>query len=338
MGLSQKELDIVSEIALDANTSSAKISQRTGYKEHVVKHCLTKLWGNGTLKLRPFVNPHALGLLEFDALFTVLTPGENALKTLVDACVRSSRTTFVMETSGSYHISAMFLARTLSDIPHFLEEIAAQAPGIHFEKEIVPSVRVTIASPKNFALLTGGNNTLSYGIVEHPNKIDELDAKILSFLGADDVSSKRQLAQLCGVAQSTLEYRINALKTKKILLAIGALVTTYTDGLFPYVFRIYASRPTSHIRSLIDELARSHIAVRSVVETCGSWDYSITMRLGHPNVLPRIRQELHAYLGSDVRQIDAFPVTQIHKSYVNPEILKTLIAPSSRMVLLSAAS
>jgi DNA-binding Lrp family transcriptional regulator len=325
MGLSQKELDIVSHVALNGNTSAAKISRETGYKEHVVKHCLTKLWGNGTLKIRPFVNPYALGFLEFDTLLTVLTPGEGALRTLVDACVRSNCTTFVMETSGSYHISAMFLVRSLAEIPLFFEDIAARAPGVHFEKEVVPSVRVTITSPKNFLLPKAGNNTLSYGPVPHSHKIDELDAKILCLLGAEDVGSKRQIAQLCGVAQSTMEYRLAALQEKQIILAMGAIVTTYTDGLYPYIFRIYASRPTPQLRKRIDEFASSHIAVRSVVETAGAWDYSITMRLGHPNILPVIRQELHAYLGSDVRQIDAFPVTQINKSYVNPEMLKTLV-------------
>ena len=116
MGLSQKELDIVSQVALDANTSAAKIGRETGYREHVVKHYLNKMWDNGTLKLRPFVNPYALGFLEFDALFTVLTPGDAALRALVDACVQSGCTTFVLETSGSYHISAMFLVRSIADI------------------------------------------------------------------------------------------------------------------------------------------------------------------------------------------------------------------------------
>lgn len=328
MGLSQKELDIVSQVALDANTSVAQISRATGHKEHVVRHCLNKLWDSGTLKLRPFVNPYALGLLEFDALFTVLTPGETALSTLVNACVQSSCTTFVIETSGSYHISAMFLARSLSDIPLFFEDIAGRAPGVEFEKELTPSVRVTIASPKNFSQPKDGNNTLTYGPVDTPHRIDALDGKILSLLGAANVSSKRQLAQQCSIAESTLEYRLTSLQKKQILLGIGSIVTTYSDGLFPYVFRIYAARPTPRTRSLIDNLARSHIAVRSVVETSGAWDYSITMRLGHPSILSTIRQELHAYLGSEIKRIDAFPVTKIHKSYVNPDILKTLMTES----------
>lgn len=326
MGLSQKELDIVSQIALDANNSVAKISRETGYREHVVKHFLNKLWDNGTLKLRPFVNPYALGFLEFDALFTVLTPGESALRTLTNACVEAGSTTFVMETSGSYHLSAMFLVRSLSEIPLFFEEIAARAPGVEFEKELVPSLKVTITSPKNFSLPKLGNNTLSYGPVTTSHSIDELDAKILSLLGDANVSSKRQIAKLCGVPQSTLEHRIALLEKKEILLGIGSIVTTYTDGLFPYVLRIYASRPNPKIRTLIEEFAQSHIAVRSVVETAGAWDYSITMRLGHPSILSTIRQELHAYLGSDIRRIDAFPVTKIHKAYVNPEIIKKLVS------------
>jgi DNA-binding Lrp family transcriptional regulator len=331
MGLSQKELDIVSQIALDANTSAAKISKETGHREHVVKHSLNKLWDNGTLKLRPFVNPYALGFLEFDALFTVLTPGESALRALVDACVQSGSTTFVMEASGSYHISAMFLARTLSDIPLFFEEIAARAPGVEFEKELAPSLRVTIASPKNFSLPKLGNNTLSYGPVEASHTIDGLDARILSLLGDPNVSSKRQIARLCGVPQSTLEHRIALLQKKQILLGIGSIVTTYMDGLFPYVLRVYTARPSPKTRTLIEEFARSHIAVRSVVETSGAWDYSITMRLGHPGILPTIRQELHAYLGPDVRRIDAYPVTKIHKAYVNPDIINRLVtAPSVR--------
>lgn len=215
MGLSQKELDIVSQVALDANTSAAKIGLQTGYKQHVVKHYLNKLWDNGTLKLRPFVNPYALGFLEFEALFTVLTPGDGALRALVDACVKSPSTTFVMETSGSYHISAMFLARSLSDIPLFFEEIAAGASDVEFEKELAPSIRVTIASPKNFSQPRMGNNTLSYGPVERAHQIDTLDGKILTLLGDGSVPSKRQMAQRCGVPQSTLEHRITLLQKNR---------------------------------------------------------------------------------------------------------------------------
>jgi DNA-binding Lrp family transcriptional regulator len=330
MQLTERELDIIACTSFDANFSASQIGDATGYKEHSIRQSLKKLLDNGTICLRPYVNPFALGLLEFHALITVLTPGEAALKKLIRACVASTVTTYVSEISGEHHITVMFLATSFDGAVRFFDELCEKAPGIEFRKTVAPVVELAIAAPKLHSR-EGGNNVLRYGAVRDIAQIDELDGKILTLLGATNVSSMRDLAQRCGAPRTTIDYRLQSLMSRGLLLAIGYSVPSYKDGLFPNLFRVSASRPCAELHKLMNTLAETHKAIRCIVRTCGEWDYEISARLTDPRLSSSLAQELHKYLEKFVSKVVAVPELYCHKIYVNPEelgVLRELLAKS----------
>lgn len=320
MSLTEKELDIIACMAFDASMSAAQVSADTGLKEHVVRHTLKKLLSEGTMRLRPFVNPFALGLMEHYAEIALQTPGQEALSSLTKSLVEAPSTTLVGEIAGDHHLSVMFLTRTHAGVPQFFEDICQKVSNIAFRKSVATIVGVTVCYPKKRSASVG-NNSISYYASTVTKKFDELDEQILVLLGSGTCASRRELSHQCGVGQTTIDYRINSLQQRGILLAIGYMVPIYRDGLSQYSLRITASRPCAELRKLIHELAAKHPALRSVLHLTGHYDYILGVKLSHPGALSAFTQELHRHLNPYVSSIEVMPYLSTHKLYVNPSDL-----------------
>jgi DNA-binding Lrp family transcriptional regulator len=316
--LSHKELDIIACMAFDASLSVPEVSRVTGLKEHVVRHSLKKLVDGDAIRLRPYVNPYALGLAEFCAEVALETPGQAALAALTKAFVDAPTTTFVNELTGEYHLSVMFLVRSLSDVPKFFGEICRKVPDVRFRKHVSPVFEVRVCHPERSG--TGANNNcVSYSAAVQAQKFDELDETILLALGTGKIASRRELARRCSVPESTVDYRLETLKQRGILLAIGYRATTTGNTLSHYSLRIHASRPCVDLKARIDELAVKHPAVRSVLSLLGVVDYMIDVRLTQPTLISAFSQELHRHLEPYISKIEVVPVLMTHKVYVNPD-------------------
>ena len=318
--LSEKELDIIACMAFDASLSVADVSRATGLREHVVRHSLKKLVDDGAIRLRPFVNPYALGLMEFYVEVAIQTPGQAALSALTKAFVDAPTSTFVNELTGENHLSVMFLAQSLLDIPRFFDEICRKVPEVKFRKLVSPVSEVKVCHP-NRKDKGAHNNTVSYSAGTEPQKFDELDEKILISLGTGKISSRRELSKRCGVAESTVDYRIQTLQQRGILLAMGYRALTPTDTLAHYWLRVSASRPCVELKARIDEIAVKNPSVRAVLTLLGFVDYVIDVRLTQAGLISTLSQELHRYLEAYISKIEVVPVLANHKVYVNPDDL-----------------
>ncbi len=318
MKLSDKELDIIACMAFDASQSVAEVSTHTGIKDHVVRHTLKKLLDEETIRLRPYVNPYALGLTEFHAEVVLDTPGEAALSALTKAFVDAPTSTFVSEVTGDFHLSVMFLLRSFAGIPRFFDEICQKVPDVRFRKSVSAVIQVTLSHP-NRGSNPGQNSSVSYRAGGEQQRYDELDQRILILLGSGEIVSRRELSKRLGAPQSTIDYRIQTLQQRGILLAIGYTVPTYHDGLSEYTLRIIASRPCTQLQALVTELSLKHPAVRSVLHVSGVYDYILGVRLSHPGLISAFTQELWLHLDSYVSRIDVISELRTHKAYVNPE-------------------
>lgn len=303
-------------MAFDASMSMYQVSQETGIKEHVVRHALKKMIESGAIKLRPFVSSYSLGLMEFHATITLETPGLAALAEFTKALVEAPTSTFVAEVAGNFHLAAMFLTRSPAGVAAFVDRLCEKAPRVRFRVAISPVLGVLISYPKRHAS-SPGNNIRSYHAGEVAQKYDELDEKILILLGSGHFSSRRELSVQCGVPQSTIDYRIQTLQGRGILLGMGYIIPNFQDGLSSYALQITASKPCTELRRLIIELARKHQAVRSVLLLTGNPDYIINVRLSHPGLVSSFARELHLHLGSYVSTIEVTPEVTIHKHYVS---------------------
>jgi DNA-binding Lrp family transcriptional regulator len=335
MKLSSNEIEIVACLAFDASKSMAEVAATLGLKEHVVRHAVKRMIDSDTMRLRPYVNPYALGLMEFYAEISLETPGREAMVTLIDALVGMPTSTFVGEVSGDVNLSVMFLARSIEGIATFFDEVCRRAPNLRFTKTVSPLIQLTVSYPRPGST-TAGNNSLSYGAGAHKVKFDEVDAKILLMLGSGGISSKRDLSKRCDIPQTTLDYRLKTLQERGILIAMGYMVPWYRDGLHRYSLRVMASRPCEELNTLVTELSSKHPAVRAVLRLTGRCDYEIDVRLTEPAMISPFTQELHRHLGAYVSRIEVLTPLALHKMYVSEkhlgEMLKLLTEEPSRPV------
>lgn len=310
-------------MAFDASMSIAQVSAETGLREHVVRHALKGLVESGTIRLRPYVSPYSLGLMEFHAEVVVESPGQAALSALAKAFVESPTSTFVGEVTGDYHLSVMFLARSLAGIPRFFNHICAKLPEVKFRKSVSAVLGVTVAHPKR-GTKPLPNSAISYSAADKPQKFDEVDERILVLLGSGAFSSRRELAAQCGVPQSTLDYRIQGLQQRGVLLSIGYTMPDYSDGLSRYALRITASSPCAELRERLQGLTGSHQAVRWMLQLAGNCDYVLGVRLSQPGMVSAFTHELRRHLDPFVSKVDVLPELFTHKTYINPEDLDVL--------------
>lgn len=324
MKLTSNDMDIIACMAFDASKSIAEVSAALGLKDHIVRRSVKRMLDSDCIRLRAYVSPYALGLMEFYSEITLETPGREALASLIEALVAIPTSTFVGEMSGDMHLSVMFIARDLSGAEWFFDEVCRRVPDVRFAKTVYPVTQLTVSNPKP-GKKSGENNVISYGAGVRAEKCDEVDAKLLVSLGTGKIASRRELGMLCGVPQTTVDYRLKALQDRGILIAMGYMMLSDGDGLHHYSLRIFSSRPCSELRALMSELVQKHPAVRVVLSLCGRCDYIVDVRLSDADKISLFTQELHRHLGSFVSKIEVLKPLELHKIYVLPEHINDML-------------
>lgn len=306
--LNDRERDILAFTYFQADISIKAISQGTGYREHVVRNAFSRLKSAGLLRVRPFVNPYALGWTEYVCWISFLTTDEEARGRFVNALVNSPFTTYVGEAGGAYDLVIFICTKEISGVTGFFDDQVSSVPGIRIEKSILICKNVAMFPPKYFIPKKIPLGNLSYGPVAKVMTIDSVDHNILRDFAQTDKPSVRILANKLGIPVSTYEYRVKNLRKRGIILALGHLIPGYLDGLIPFVLLVKVANNGKAFRKSFFSFCEKHRDVSMLIETIGAWEYQIGIHLKDARELKKVVQRIKVEFENSVSSIISFSI------------------------------
>ncbi len=240
-----------------------------------MRNTLQTMHARGLIEPIMFYNPYALGIFEYQAFLSILSKGDRARKKFIKTIQSFEAVSWLGEIGGKFNYDVFIKANSITEVSDFFDDLSARVPDIEYEKAIAALLSLTYQLPKYLGQMPGGikHQTIRYGYIPERPKHDELDLKILRALIDGPPLPFTHVARRVGISASTLEYRIQTLRARRIILGFGYLISSFSFGYQPYLLMFEMKRLTAAARKKMAGLCVEHSNVTYLAEYLGEWDF-----------------------------------------------------------------
>jgi DNA-binding Lrp family transcriptional regulator len=295
-----------------------EVAQKTGLREHKVRNCLQKLLEKKVIKYRTFVNPYSAGLCEYVLFIGTPLMQPNARQQLLNELLNSPHTTYVGTVGGDFHLAVMLVARDIREVTEFVDALSASVAGAAFEICIATCVSVTLFKPKFLRAADSDTASMSYATTETVVDLDSIDHKVLHTLGTSPGISATLIAKALGMPTSTIQYRMQALQEKGVLIGIGLTLPPFNDGYFAFALQLSAGSMPKSVRATFRDYCSKHPSISYVIEALGAWNFQVGARFEDSRTVTVLADELQRTFAPYVSRIRIMPVYDILKISPHP--------------------
>jgi DNA-binding Lrp family transcriptional regulator len=291
-----------------ADVPVRQVAEETGLREGVIRGCIARLLERKAIELRPFINPFAVGLCEFQALISTHGMEPQIRQKLLQALVESQYSTYVGAIGGDFHLAVMLVARDVAELNSIFDAMNGHVGNTPYEREVSSCSSISFYAPKYLQGNTYGPPSLTYGPVEQRWTIDDLDQRLLFALGELKSISISELARAVGAPATTINYRLSGLKEKGILLGVGYALPPLNDGLLPFALQVRAASISPSIRAQMRQYCATHPAISYMIEGAGSWEFQIGIRLTDMRQSTAVAEDIRRTFAPHVTKVTTIPV------------------------------
>jgi DNA-binding Lrp family transcriptional regulator len=316
--LSEDERQLVTCMYFSADMPLREVAQKTGLREHKVRNCLRKLLEKKVIKYRTFVNPYSAGLCEYVIFIATPLMQPTARKRLLSELLSSPHTTYVGTVGGDFHLAVMLVARNIREITKFVDALSASVAGAAFETCIATCVSVTLFKPKFLRSGDSETTSISYATTETVVDLDSLDHKVLHTLGASPGISVTLIAKALGMPTSTIQYRMQSLQEKGVLIGFGLTLPPFNDGYFAFALQLSAGSMPPSVRTAFRDFCSKHPSISYVIEALGAWNFQVGARFEDSRTVTVLADELQRTFAPHVSRIRIMPVYDVLKLSPHP--------------------
>jgi len=320
LSLSRRERDIISCVQLAADRPLSEVAKETNLKLHTVRYVIQDLLERRILKPYPVINLYPLGLMTFDCFCSAKFQKPSEREQFVALLKQSSQVVWINEVGGDHQYGFSIASRRPEEVPAFLAEVAEKFGNVLFEKEVSTSLGWTIFRRKYLSNIKTKHNAISIGFRNELHSIDVLDHKILVQLCNMPTCSAREIAQHCGVARTTVEYRLKRLMEKNILLGSVYAVECDRFGYLPFRAHLSLRGRNNLYHKRLFDYAASHPFVTSCIESIGSWDLSFRCEVPTAFEATKLQRDLYDNFPDYVSQVKILPIACEHMASSIPNI------------------
>lgn len=320
MDLTPLQLRIVSHVQLRARVPLTQIAREVGCNHETARRCISLLLERGILKPYTLVDTCSLGFIEYAVYFSYSSGSPEEREKLVRTLVESPLVGTVAKFGGDFQYVILVYVRHPGELESFLRALGERHPGGLFEKHLVSRLSWTAFNAKYLCSDRTKVFSLRYDYQPLTENISELDHRLLELLSEDPLLSHTELAREVGVARSTIEYHLQSLISRKVILGFGHWLDTGILNVQMFRFLIQANRVTSKLAEALYSFARDHLNVGGFVRSVGSWDFELRVEAREARTIGLIHQALLDRFGSQINSIKVLTLFQNLKNIFYPKV------------------
>ena len=317
---------VLSRFQLDADVPVVSVARELNLKAATVHYHLKRAREEGVIRRGGLINLSLLGFQEYSIYFS-LQPQKRSLRTIIyEEHAQHPRVGWIAQLGGVYEFGVSFIARSVGEVGAFLRELNAVHGDVFSKKEVLQNLSFSLFqkfSPR-VGQMGDQRSSLTRGVEHGRIDTDSIDQGILAALFHQDCSSHAQIARICKIPRTTVEYRLKQLQQKKVILGYILFINTRRCGLRTYRCHLF-QRGLSNIRGRLDSFIGKNPCAVNLVENVGSWDFDITLEVPGEQDALLFRDclcEEFADVLSDVQVVPVFDQTT-SKNFLN-ELLPNL--------------
>lgn len=315
--LSLQDRRVLQTVLLQAEVPVEALARAVGTRAHTFRRTVAKLEERGILLgKRAFINPHALGYLEYHLYLKQCESVENQRAKLLKQLSALDGIGLLSELSGDLQYEVRVLKRSVSALMSLTNALSKQYQ-IHIES-LCQVYEQEYSGPRYDLSVNPTIRSLCSGPADTIVHIDEVDHKILSLLANTSYESMRRVAQSVGIPANTLTYRINRLERAGVIVGYYYLCDVKPLSHMPTILLMRTRLLDEDVRKALRQFCAKHPQIAYLDIMIGEWGGRALMRAeSHQQVLDVVHQ-LTSKFSPHIESIRVMPQLRFHRFSTYP--------------------
>lgn len=316
--LSEKERIFLASCLLDADASDKELAQKSGLSQSTSRSIRISLLQRGILAPLYHIDPFALGYLDFTAFFNRGAESSAGQRRLEQTVMNHPRVMGFNRMGGGYRYMLWFWAKQIHEPEELFTLLRPSEAGAHFEKTVRIAIDWTVFTPQYLSHNKPKRSSIHLTSKTPLVTLDERDELILRTLSANPAASLSMIARTIAMRPSTVQYRIEQLKERRIIRGKIYTVAAHKIGVQSYRVLISDRGMNDAQRALFRKAITQCPNVLAALSCTGSWDYELRFETEDSRELDAFCQSLYDTLGTAIDSIRILQQFEILKRLGHP--------------------
>ena len=320
--LKKTEISIIKQLELNSRTSFSTIGKKTRMSQQRISYLTNSLIKKGIIqKFFTLIDYSRLGLIGFRVYFRINYINETEFNKLIKFFVSHPHTYWIKGCSGRYDLICTFLASNVSQFNKILRKIMEKFPTQLQNYTILTTVVIRFFGKK---YLFGGISKIPQIILGEdrpPEKIDEIDLKILHHLSNDTRISSVKLADSLSLTPKTVINNINLLQEREIIKGFRTLIDSRDIQRMSMILLIKYHNISTKLENKLINYLKVHPNITCIVKTLGEWDIEIMITTKDTRQFRKVEREIRQEFALLIQHIESIPMEKTYKLSYFPEFM-----------------
>jgi DNA-binding Lrp family transcriptional regulator len=313
MRLTEQQRKVIAACETEGDFTLAEIAARVALPQHTVRRALDRLESNQIIKRRVYVNSFLIGTAPYLIALSLSVEGRQQEHEMEAFLAKRPEVSFMSRVSDKYDLLIEVRCRAVYDVHTFLHVLAGRFPRSLDSKHVLAvtslldlPVLATLSERRKLA-------EFQIGVVNRVVPLDDLDRQILTLLTYDWRDSSAKLAKKCGAPLSTIDYRLQRLRSQGVIVGTRYWIDVEQLGLSTFYHFVSTKGFGEDCEQRMKAIARNNTCVHTFRCFIGSWDYLFECHYGDPRESLKFVEQLCREMSDEITRVSSVAVVRHRK-------------------------
>ena len=311
-----KDRKILYQLDINARQRSSKIGKKVGVSKQVVIYRINKLIKTGVIeKFYAVYDTAKLGYTTYKIFLRLQKVDIDKQNEIIEYIKNSQNVQFFMSCDGNFDIVFNVLVKSALELYDILKELENKYGEYIAEREFI----IMVFSSFFFRDYLIGKSTkeirktIYFGSKSEETEVDEINKKILCYLGINARMPITEIANAIDISPDTVALRIKKLEKAQIIQNYQLLPNFFLLNQISYKILFSLHNSTAEKEIAFHTYCSMHQNIWFHSKSLGRWDLEINMDVENANQFRTIMMEAREKFSDIIKEYVTLSVSKVHK-------------------------
>lgn len=314
--LDVKDKKILYQLDINARQSASEIGKKVGLSKQVVIYRINKLIETGIIqKFYAVYDTSKLGFAAYKIFLRLQNVDVKKQNEIIEYIKNHEHVQFFISCDGMFDLVFNVLARTASELYDITKELENKYGGYIAERELIIMVFSSFFF-RDYLIGKTSEQTrkpMYFGSKPEEAEIDEINKKILHYLGIGARTPITEIANKIGISADAAALRIKKLEKAQVIHNYILLPNFSLLNQTSYKVLFSLHNLTEQREKSLFQYCKSQPNIWFHSKSLGRWDLEINMDVDDANQFREIMMELKLQFSDIIKDYNTLQVSMVHK-------------------------
>ncbi len=313
--LTQSDLILLAELEDDARKPLSKLAKILRISQQLLSYRLQSLQKRNILAgYYTQINFTMFGYTRYRTMIRLSSYSKKKAEEIVTYLMNHPNVQWFVECGGRWDFLVNFMAKNIIQFSNFLKDFRKAFPKQVQNVDVLTAVEVIELGRSYFIKSHRSIEFLSYfGRDFEPQKVDNIDLKILDFISENARMTSAQIAENLGVSPNTVSLRIKNLVKKGIIRGFKPLIHLENTPYSTYKALIKFQNHTEEREADIIEYVKTDVNFVAIIKLIGEWDFEVEFEVDSRKAMLNLTRAFRDDFKDVIKEFEIVPLYHEYK-------------------------